>query len=44
MANNMRSDEDRRKTERRVEQQPKNEPIAVERRETKQRAEDDRRS
>lgn len=44
MANNMRSEDDRRKVERRVEQQPKNEPIAVERREAEQRSGDDRRS
>ena len=41
---NMRSDEDRRKAERRLEQKPKNEPIAVERRTEEQRGDKDRRS
>ncbi len=40
----MRSNEDRRKIERRLEQQPKNEPIAVERRISEQRSADDRRT
>ena len=41
---NMRSNEDRRKTERRVEQKPKDEPICVERRVGEQRSGEDRRS
>lgn len=40
----MRSNDDRRKTERRLEQKPKNEPIAVERREQDQRSGEERRS
>ena len=44
MANNMRADDDRRKSDRRVEQHPKNEPIAVERRQAEQRSGKDRRS
>lgn len=39
-----RSEEDRRKSERRVEQQPKGEPIAIERRQGEQRSGVDRRS
>lgn len=42
--NDMRSNEDRRKTERRVEQKPDKEPIAVERRVGEQRSGEDRRS
>ncbi len=40
----VRSQEDRRKTDRRVEQKPKNEPIAVERRTGENRSGKDRRA
>ncbi len=40
----VRSEEDRRQIDRRVEQQPKNEPIAVERRGSENRSGKDRRA
>lgn len=40
----VRSKEDRRQVDRRTEQKPKNEPIAVERRSSQQRSGEDRRS
>jgi len=40
----MRSKEDRRKADRRIERKPKDEPIAIERRKSEQRDGEDRRS